>query len=172
MPGNTLTSIEGEAQVIFDANDVGYLATHLTPEQLRKEIHNADIQQGIARCFGEDDGITYWEHFGRACELALDKQKALQPEPVYKGTSAIRQIKENTDIVEVIGRYTRLKGRGNQYYGRCPLHNDRLASLSVDSNKRLFHCFGCGKGGDVIDFLKLAENLDTRGAIKMLGGGI
>ena len=95
----------------------------------------------------------------------------LQPQqPKYQGASVIRQIKENTDIIEVTSRYTRLRGNGNQYYGRCPFHKDRTASLSVDSNKNLWHCFGCGKGGDVLDFIKLAENLDTGGAIKLLMG--
>lgn len=112
-----------------------------------------------------------WTWYIAINKRQLRELEAQQPKPTHK-PSAIRQIKQNTNIVEVIGRYTRLRGRANQYYGLCPFHHDRLASLSVDSNKQLWHCFGCGKGGDVIDFVKLAENLDTREVIKMLAGGI
>jgi len=71
-----MTTAVASKVVSFDLDDANYLAAHLSAEQLRKEIHYADIQKGVARCFGEDDGISYWEHFGKACELVLDMQKA------------------------------------------------------------------------------------------------
>jgi hypothetical protein len=161
--------LESEAQAIFDTSDVDYLVTHLTPEQLRKEIHHADVEQSVAKTFGEDGNALYWEDFAKACELALDKQKSMQPKrQVRKGKFSIQAIKEVNDIEDVVRRYTTLKGRDTQYYGHCPFHQDHAPSLSVDTKKQLWHCFGCGKGGDVIDFIKLAENLDTKGAIEVL----
>jgi hypothetical protein len=99
--------------------------------------------------------------------------KRLQPQanPIDNNSdSPIKKIKEEVDIVEVIDCYTELKGRNGRYYGQCPLHTDRAPSLSVDAEKRLWHCFGCGKGGDIIDFVKQVENIDTRQAIKILLG--
>lgn len=119
------------------------------------------------------EAVDVKDRFAWTWYLAINKHQlrelnAQRPKSGYKGASPIRQIKENADIVEVIGRYTNLKGKGSQYYGHCPFHDDRSPSLSVDSEKQLWHCFGCGKGGDVIDFIKLAENLDTKGAIEVL----
>ena len=82
----------------------------------------------------------------------------------------LKELKEKTDIVQVIGQYTTLRGRNHQYYGCCPFHKERSPSLSMDSKKQLWHCFGCGKGGDIIDFIRFAENTDTRGAMKKLRG--
>jgi hypothetical protein len=109
-----------------------------------------------------------WKWYIAINKRQLRELEAQQPKLAYEGTSAIAQMKEHTDIVEVIGRYTNLKGNGSQYYGCCLFHDDQSPSLSVDSEKQLWHCFGCGKGGDVIDFIKLAEDLDTRGAMKVL----
>ena len=155
----------------FDARDVGYLDTHLTPEQLWKEIHNADIQQGVALCFGEDDGITYWEHFGRTCELALDMQKANQPKvEVREGHFSVKTIKEAHDIVDVISRYTKLRKAGKEYVGKCPFHQENHPSLQVSQKKQLFYCFSCQRKGDAIDFIKAIENLDVKGACRFLEG--
>jgi len=164
---------ESKKRVIFDASDVDSWVTHLTPDQLREAIHNAAIQQGVARCFGEDYGIVYWEDLGKACELALNIQKSMQPKRrVSKGKLSIQAIKETNDIVDIISRYTTLRGRDTRYYGYCPFHQDHTPSLSVDTKKQLWHCFSCEQGGDIIDFIKLAENLDTRGAINFLGNNL
>jgi len=99
--------------------------------------------------------------------------RRLQPhvrKKVKSSQSPIAKIKEERDIVEIINRYTTLKGRNGKYYGCCPLHEDRAPSLSIDAEKQLWHCFGCGKGGDIIDFVKLAENIDTNQAITILLG--
>lgn len=155
--------------IVFDASDVGYLATHLTPEQLQKQIHDADIQQGVARCFGEDDGITYWEHFGKACKLALDIHKANQPKvEVREGQVSVRATKEANDIVDVISRYTGLRKAGKEYIGKCPFHQDNHPSLQVNREKQLFYCFSCLRKGDVVNFIMQIENLDTKQACLFL----
>ena len=65
----------------------------------------------------------------------------------------ISDLKQAANIVDVIGRYVHLKKRGSEHYGVCPFHNDDKESLQVNERKQIFHCFPCGTGGDVIDFL-------------------
>lgn len=67
---------------------------------------------------------------------------------------SIREIKSNSNIVEVISRYVILKKRGSEHYGICPFHNDEKASLQVNERKQIFCCFACSSKGDVIEFLK------------------
>ena len=62
----------------------------------------------------------------------------------------IEEIKANTDIVEIISQYVSLKRKGRNYFGLCPFHNEKSPSFSVSETKQIFHCFGCGAGGDVI----------------------
>ena len=71
----------------------------------------------------------------------------------------VRAIKEKIDIASVISRYVTLKKSGAGYKGRCPFHKDGSPSMTVNSEKGLWHCFGCGEGGDVIAFLMKIERL-------------
>lgn len=68
--------------------------------------------------------------------------------------SAIKdQVKEATDIVAVIGQYVTLRRRGSNLLGLCPFHTEKTPSFNVNADRQFFHCFGCGKGGDVFTFL-------------------
>ena len=70
------------------------------------------------------------------------------------GDSEVKeQVKEATDIVGVIGQFVSLKKRGSNYLGLCPFHTEKTPSFSVHGDRQFFHCFGCGKGGDVFTFL-------------------
>src|SRR5262245_1637527 len=72
-------------------------------------------------------------------------------------------------MVEVVSGRTQLRrASGTRYMGRCPFHEERTPSFSVNPVDKLFHCFGCGKGGDVVDFVRESENLDFVGAIEWL----
>ena len=83
---------------------------------------------------------------------------------------SVRDVIDASNIVEVVGLRTSLrKSSGTRYMGRCPFHEERSASFSVNSDLNLYHCFGCGKGGDVIRFVQESENLDFAGAIEWLG---
>lgn len=75
---------------------------------------------------------------------------------------------EKTDIVKLISRYTPLRRMGNSFKACCPFHNEKTPSFSIDPNKQLYHCFGCGKGGNAITFLRDIENIERIDAIKML----
>jgi len=71
----------------------------------------------------------------------------------------IQQIKDRIDIVSVISRYVTLTKAGSSHKGRCPFHKDDTPSFWVSPEKGLWHCFGCGAGGDVIGFLMKIENI-------------
>ena len=62
----------------------------------------------------------------------------------------INQILQSSNIVDVIGEYVDLKRSGSSFKGLCPFHNEKTPSFTVDDKKQLFHCFGCGAGGDVV----------------------
>ena len=81
----------------------------------------------------------------------------------------VEEVIEKNDIAEVISEYAKLKRVGSRYAALCPLHNDKKSpSLSISPDKQLFHCFGCGAGGNVIHFIMAAENLDFTDALKYL----
>lgn len=81
----------------------------------------------------------------------------------------VQQIKDRADIVEIIGRFVALKKKGKDYTGLCPFHDEKSPSFHVSPAKKIWKCFGCGKGGnDVISFLKDKENLDYPEALNWL----
>lgn len=69
------------------------------------------------------------------------------------------EILDNSDIVAIIGEYVDLKKTGSSYKGLCPFHHEKTPSFTVDDKKQLFHCFGCGQGGDVVSFIMQKEGL-------------
>lgn len=80
----------------------------------------------------------------------------------------IEEIRVNNDIVDVISEYIKLDKRGKNYFGKCPFHNEKTASFSVEPVKQIFHCFGCSKGGNVIHFIMNIENLNFPEALNLL----
>jgi DNA primase len=84
--------------------------------------------------------------------------------------SVLAQLRSAADIVEVISEHTRLKKAGRSWKGLCPFHNERTPSFTVDRDKGLYHCFGCGAGGDVIHFVRQIDRLDFPEAVEALAG--
>ena len=80
----------------------------------------------------------------------------------------IEQVREANDIVDVIGSYVRLTKKGANYFGLCPFHGEKTPSFSVSPQKQIYYCFGCGAGGNVINFLMEYENLSFTEALKSL----
>lgn len=78
------------------------------------------------------------------------------------------QIKASSDIVDIIGEYVDLKKAGSSFKGLCPFHNEKTPSFTVDRKKQLFHCFGCGAGGDVVSFIMQKEGLSYPEGLKYL----
>ncbi|MDI9369726.1 MAG: DNA primase [Synergistaceae bacterium] len=80
----------------------------------------------------------------------------------------VRRVKDRLDIVEIVGDYVRLKKAGNSYLGLCPFHDEKTPSFNVSPSRQTYHCFGCGRGGDVFSFLMERENLSFREALELL----
>ena len=81
---------------------------------------------------------------------------------------SVEAVKAAADILDVVGARTQLRKAGARYTGRCPFHEERTPSFSVNAVDKLYYCFGCGAGGDVISFVKETENTDFSGAIEWL----
>lgn len=82
----------------------------------------------------------------------------------------ILQVKENADIVQVIGQYVPLKRAGARWLGLCPFHHDRSPSLNVTPQMGIYKCFACGAGGDVLKFVQEYEKLDFIDALRTVAG--
>ena len=80
----------------------------------------------------------------------------------------IDEVKGRCDIISVISDYIHLKQSGSNFTGLCPFHNEKTGSFHVNQNKQIYKCFGCGEGGDVINFIMKIENLDFMDAVKLL----
>jgi len=83
-------------------------------------------------------------------------------------STSVERVKEASDIVEVISAHTELRRSGTRYTGLCPFHDERSPSFSVDPTEKLYHCFGCGVGGDVIKFVEEKEGLAFPDAVEAL----
>jgi DNA primase len=81
---------------------------------------------------------------------------------------SVEAVKATADMVEVVSSRTPLRKVGGRYVGRCPFHEERTPSFSVNAEEKLFYCFGCGKGGDLITFVRETEQLDFAQAVETL----
>jgi DNA primase len=81
---------------------------------------------------------------------------------------SIERVKEAVDMVDLVGARTDLKRVGSKWSGLCPFHDERTPSFSVDAEHKLYHCFGCGEGGDAIRFVESTEALDFKEAVEYL----
>ena len=82
--------------------------------------------------------------------------------------ASIDQLKDQVNIVDVIGRAVNLKKAGANYKGLCPFHNEKTPSFSVSESRQFFNCFGCGARGDVISFVQRYYNLDFPEAVEKI----
>ena len=80
----------------------------------------------------------------------------------------LEEIKSKNDIIDIISEYVNLKRSGRNYFGLCPFHKEKSPSFSVSPDKQIFHCFGCGVGGDVFRFIGKIENISFRESIELL----
>ena len=87
---------------------------------------------------------------------------------MYYGENIVEEVRQKTDIVDLVGQYVHLKKKGSSYFGLCPFHGEKTASFSVSPGKQIFYCFGCGKAGDSIRFLMEYENLSFVEALEEL----
>ncbi len=81
---------------------------------------------------------------------------------------SLERVKQTADIVEVVSAHTDLRRQGARWVGLCPFHEERTPSFSVDPSEKLYHCFGCGVGGDTIKFVEEKEGLSFAEAVELL----
>lgn len=82
--------------------------------------------------------------------------------------SSIDEVLRRCDLPEIASSYMHLRRNGSDFVGLCPFHREKTPSFHISSDKQLFYCFGCGSGGNLIDFIKKIENLDFVDAIRFL----
>ena len=80
----------------------------------------------------------------------------------------INEVKDANEIVDVISQYIQVKAAGSSYKALCPFHNEKTPSFIINKEKQFYKCFGCGEGGDVINFIMKMENLDFIESVKLL----
>jgi len=83
-------------------------------------------------------------------------------------SESVERVKQAADIVEVVSAHTDLRRQGAHYMGLCPFHDERSPSFSVEPQEKLYHCFGCGVGGDVIKFVEEKDGLNFAEAVELL----
>jgi DNA primase len=81
---------------------------------------------------------------------------------------AVAEIKSRLDIIDVVGGYVRLQRSGREYKGLCPFHGEKTPSFMVNQERQVFHCHGCGEGGDLLTFVQKIERLGFRETLEML----
>lgn len=86
----------------------------------------------------------------------------------FGSDSVVESVRQATDIVDVISQYVRLQKRGKNYLGLCPFHTEKTPSFTVNREKGLYHCFGCGAGGNVFTFLTQHERISFGEALRQL----
>ena len=87
---------------------------------------------------------------------------------MYYPQELIEEIRMKNNIVDVISGYVRLQKKGSNYFGLCPFHNEKSPSFSVSASRQMYHCFGCGAGGNVITFLMEYEKYSFQEAVQAL----
>lgn len=83
--------------------------------------------------------------------------------------SVIDEIKNKTDILDLVSEYVKLEKRGRNYIGLCPFHDEKTPSFTVSEDKQICHCFGCKKGGNVFQFTQEIKDVSFVEAVKDLG---
>jgi DNA primase len=82
--------------------------------------------------------------------------------------STIQELNDRLDAVAIVGDYMRLEKKGGRWWGLCPFHNEKTPSFTVDPERRMYHCFGCGQGGGIINFVMEMDKLSFPEAVEIL----
>jgi hypothetical protein len=99
-----------------------------------------------------------------------DALRKVIPEKTAVSVDDPRAVKRASDFLAIAGRYMRLRRAGRQWRGLCPFHKESSPSLYIEPGKKIWKCFGCARGGDVFDFVMLAEGCDFPSALRVVSG--
>lgn len=91
---------------------------------------------------------------------------------MYYPEEIVEEIRVRNDIVDVVGSYIKLQKKGSNHMGLCPFHNEKSPSFSVSGNRQMYHCFGCGVGGNVFTFIMEYENYTFVETLKLLASRV
>ena len=80
----------------------------------------------------------------------------------------VQQIKDRLNIIDVITPYVEIQKAGKHFKARCPFHNEKTPSFNISPERGMYHCYGCGVGGDMFTFIEAIEGVDFKGALKIL----
>ena len=83
-------------------------------------------------------------------------------------SDVVQQIKDRLNIVDVISAYVELSRAGKHMKARCPFHNEKTPSFNVSPERGMYHCYGCGAGGDMFTFIEAIEGVEFKDALKIL----
>ena len=83
--------------------------------------------------------------------------------PKYISPETVKAVIERTDLVSLVGEYTRLERRGSDWWGCCPFHAEKTPSFHVIPDRGMYYCFGCHEGGNAVDFVKNIEKVNFEG---------
>ena len=83
-------------------------------------------------------------------------------------TDVVQQIKDRLNILDVVAPYVEVQKAGKQFKCRCPFHNEKTPSFNISPERGMYHCYGCGVGGDMFTFIEAIEGVDFKGALKIL----
>lgn len=83
-------------------------------------------------------------------------------------TDVVQQIKDRLNILDVVAPYVEVQKAGKQFKARCPFHNEKTPSFNISPERGMYHCYGCGVGGDMFTFIEAIEGVDFKGALKIL----
>ena len=157
-----------------------------SPEQFRKHrrlvalqwahpLDDTELEMYILtlarRCaMHEEDEVPSWLRWCDQVDLAAAQdEKAWRHRAAKRGAPAfnagdskqrLEDMKARLDLLQLVSSQVNLRPRGNSYWGRCPFHADKTPSFEVSPEKGLFHCFGCGVGGDVIRWIEMTETAE------------
>ncbi|MDB5105292.1 MAG: primase [Fibrobacteres bacterium] len=128
--------------------------------------------QGACRYSVQGSSTLKFPHFPTLRDECQDGyySAGTELEPFLTATlrDIILQVKENADIVQIIGQYVPLKKAGARYLGLCPFHHDRSPSMNVTPQMGIYKCFACGAGGDILKFVQEYEKLDFIDALRIV----
>lgn len=162
----------------FNYIDAFILANRLSLSELRRERDNAIVKSQTAEYYRETEYASPidnfpWSDYARCCDEALScvKNCHIQSKKQVIDNRLfvnIPELKARHDIVEVISRYTNLRKFGRNFNACCPIHTEKHPSLTIYPESQTWHCYGCNRGGDIIEFIKYMHNTDFKGAATIL----